>query len=99
MASDSETQIASAFMNAQEDTPIRYAVDFLGHSQPRTTMQVDNTNDIGFANNTIKQTRSKYIDMRFNGYEIGKVKVNLTSTGTQDYTTLDIISPNFFHPP
>ena len=37
----------------------------LGHTQPATPMQVDNSNAVGFANDTIKQKRSKAIDMRF----------------------------------
>ena len=45
--------------------PIPYEFEFLGHNQPRTPMQIDNTNAIGFTNNTIKQKRSKSIDMRF----------------------------------
>ena len=65
MASAAETEIAAAFINSQEVMPIRYAVEFLGHKQPRTPMQVDNTTAVGFTNNTIKQKKSKAIEMRF----------------------------------
>ena len=37
----------------------------MGHPQPTTPMQVDNTLAVGFANGTIKKKRSKYIYMRF----------------------------------
>jgi hypothetical protein len=37
----------------------------MGHPQPSTPIQVDNTTAVGFANSTIKQKRSKAIDMRF----------------------------------
>ena len=63
ISSAAETEIDSAFNNAQEVTPIRYAFDFLGHPQPRTPMQVDDTTTVGFPNNTIKQTKT--IGMRF----------------------------------
>ena len=53
IASATETEIASAFINAQEAISIRYAVEFLGHKQPRTPMQVENTTAIGFTNDTI----------------------------------------------
>ena len=65
MASAAETEIASAFINAQEAMPIRYVVDFLGHPQPCTLIQVDNTAAVGFTNNTMNQKISKAIDMRF----------------------------------
>ena len=59
LAADIET--SSAFFNAQEAMLIRYAVDFVGCPQLCTLMQVDNTTDVGFSNNTIKQERSKSI--------------------------------------
>ena len=37
----------------------------MGHPQPPTPMQAENTTAVGFANSTIKQKRSKEIDMRF----------------------------------
>ena len=45
--------------------PIRTTLAKMGHPQPPTPMQVDNTTTDGFANRTIKQKRSKTIDMRF----------------------------------
>ena len=44
---------------------IRTTLEELGHTQPPTPMQVDNTTAVGFANNNIKQKRSKAIYMRF----------------------------------
>ncbi len=37
----------------------------MGYPQPPTTILCDNTSAIGLANDTIKQKRSKAIDMRF----------------------------------
>ena len=37
----------------------------MGHPQPPTPIAVDNTNAVGFIQDTIKQKRSKAIDMRF----------------------------------
>ena len=65
MASAAETEIASTFENGQAAVPIRTALIEMGHPQPATPMQVDNSTAVGFANNTIKQKRSKAIDMRF----------------------------------
>ena len=37
----------------------------MGHPQPATKIKTDNSTTDGFVNNTIKQNRSKAIDMRF----------------------------------
>ena len=65
MASVTETEIASAFENAKEAMPLRNKLIFLDHPQPTTPIQVDNTTAVSFANKTLKQKRSKAIDMRF----------------------------------
>ena len=65
MGSAAETEIAATFDNAKEALPLRQTLKFLGHPQPPTPIQVDNTTAVGFANESIKQKRSKAIDMRF----------------------------------
>ena len=65
MQSAAETEIASTFENAKEALPLRQVLKFLNHPQPPTPIQVDNTTAIGFVNNTLKQKRSKAIDIRF----------------------------------
>jgi hypothetical protein len=65
MGSAAEAEIASSYMNGQEAIPIRTTLEEMGHPQPPTPMQVDNSTAEGFANDTIKQKRSKAIDMRF----------------------------------
>jgi hypothetical protein len=37
----------------------------MGHLQPSTPIQVDNTTAVGFANDTMKQKRSRAMDMGF----------------------------------
>jgi hypothetical protein len=39
--------------------------DELGHKQPPTPMETDNTTATGYSNGTIKQKRTKAMDMRF----------------------------------
>ena len=65
MGSAAESEIGSAYINGQEGVPIRTLLRELGHPQPATPIQVDNSTADGFANDTIKQKRSKAIDMRF----------------------------------
>jgi hypothetical protein len=65
MGSAAEAEIGATYINGQEAIPIRTTLEELGHPQPPTPMQVDNSTAEGFANDTIKQKRSKAIDMRF----------------------------------
>jgi hypothetical protein len=65
MSSAAEAEIASTFLTARDALPLRVALDKLGHSQPPTPIQVDNTTAVGFANNRIKQKATKALDMRF----------------------------------
>ena len=65
MASAAEAEVGALFHNAQDACPIRATLEFLGHSQPATPVQTDNACAEGIANDTVKQRRSKAIDMRF----------------------------------
>jgi hypothetical protein len=65
MGSAAEAEIGATYINGQEAIPIRTTLTEMGHPQPPTPMQVDNSTAEGFANDTIKQKRSKAIDMRF----------------------------------
>ncbi len=65
MASAAESKVGELFLNGQEAIPLRNTLIELGHPQPPTPLQTDNTTAAGFANDTIKQKRSKAMDMRF----------------------------------
>lgn len=65
MASATEAEVGALFHNAQDACQFRNTLDFLGHTQPPTPIQTDNKCAEGIANDTVKQKRSKAIDMRF----------------------------------
>ena len=65
MASATEAEVGALFHNAQDACMIRNTLEFLGHKQPATPIQTDNACAEGIANDTVKQKRSKAIDMRF----------------------------------
>ena len=65
MASAVEAEIAGLFLNARLAIPIRTALIELGHPQPATKMKTDNSTANGFIRGTIKQNKTKAIDMRF----------------------------------
>jgi hypothetical protein len=65
MASAAEAEFAGLFYNAQEACSFRHTLEELGHPQPPTAIQTDNECANGIANDTVKQRRSKAMDMRF----------------------------------
>ena len=65
MGSAAEAKIGSAYTNDQEAVLIHTLLLKLGHPQPATPIQVDNSTSDGFANDIIKQKLLKAIDMRF----------------------------------
>ena len=65
MASATEAEVGACFHNAQDACPIRTTLNEMGWPQPTTPIQVDNSCAAGILNDTVKQRRSKAIDMRF----------------------------------
>ena len=65
MSSTPEAEIAAAFLTAKDAIPIRNTLEEMGHPQPPTPIHTDNSTAHGFLNETIKQKRTKAIDMRF----------------------------------
>jgi hypothetical protein len=65
MSSAAEAEIGAVFINAKEGAVLRTTLEELGHTQPPTPMEIDNTTVTGYSNGTIKQKRTKAMDMRF----------------------------------
>jgi hypothetical protein len=65
VASAGEAEYGSAFKNAQQSVSLRHIAIAMGHKQPATPILCDNEFAIGLASDSIKQKRSKSIDMRF----------------------------------
>ena len=65
MASATECELGSLFYNCQEAVPLRHALIEMGHPQPPTPVKIDNTTAVGIVSSSIRQKRSKAMDMRF----------------------------------
>jgi hypothetical protein len=65
MSSAAEAEIGAVFINAKEGAVLCTTLEEVGHKQPPTPMETDNTTATGYSNGTIKQKRTKAIDMRF----------------------------------
>jgi hypothetical protein len=65
VASAAESEVGSCFHNAQSGAPLRVTLTELGNTQPPTPLRTDNSIAFGILNKTIKQKRSKAMDMRY----------------------------------
>jgi hypothetical protein len=64
VASAAESEVGACFHNAQSGAPLRVTLTDLGHTQPPTPLRTDNSTAYSIVNETIKQKRSKAMDMR-----------------------------------
>ena len=65
MASAAEAKLCALFHNDQVAKPIRTCLAEMGHPQPCTPMKTDNSTAAGIVNSSIRQKKSKAMDMRF----------------------------------
>jgi hypothetical protein len=65
LSSATEAELGALFVNAKDATVMRNTLDNLGHPQSATPIQTDNSCAAGIANDTVKQRRSKAINMHF----------------------------------
>lgn len=65
LSSAAEAELGALFHNAKDGCMLRNTLIDMGHPQPATPIQADNACAVGLANDTVKQKRSKAIDMRF----------------------------------
>jgi hypothetical protein len=65
IASAAESEVGACFHNAQSGAPLRVTLTGLGHIQQPTPLRTDNSTVFGIFNETIKQKKSKAMDMRY----------------------------------
>ena len=65
MSSAAEAELGALYINAREAVPMRILLEEMGHPQPKTPMQMDNSTALGVVTNTIQPKRTKAMDMRF----------------------------------
>ena len=64
LSSAAEAKVGALYINCREAVPARHVLEFLGHKQPPTPMQTNNTTALGVVNqNVMKKIES-------NGHEI-----------------------------
>ena len=65
MSSATEAEFAGLFHNARDGAALRTALIEMNHPQPATPIQTDNSTATGITNGTVRQRKSKAMDMRF----------------------------------
>ena len=64
VSSAADAEIGALFINARQAIPARMAAEELGHPQPPTPVQTDNTTALGFANKNLQPKVTKSTDMK-----------------------------------
>jgi hypothetical protein len=65
VASAAESEVGACFHSSQSGASLRVTLTELGHIQPPTPLRTDKSTAFGTLNETIKQKRSKEMDMRY----------------------------------
>jgi len=65
MSSAAEAELGALFINAKEAVHLRRILEEMGHPQPRTPVQTDNSTAEGVINSRVRPKRTKSMDMRF----------------------------------
>ena len=65
MSSAAEAELGALYINAREAVHIRNILEEMGHPQPPTPIQVDNSTADGVVNNKVQPKSMKPMDMRF----------------------------------
>ena len=65
MSFAAEAELGALYINCREAIPARQLLEEMGHKQPPTPMQTDNSTALGVVLNLIQPKRTKAMDMRF----------------------------------
>jgi hypothetical protein len=65
MSSTAKAKLGALYINACEAVPMRQLLTEMGHKQPKTPIQTNNTTVFGVINNNIQPQHTKAMDMRF----------------------------------
>jgi hypothetical protein len=96
MSLAAKAEIGAVFINAKEGAVLHTTLEEVGHPQPPTPMETDNTTATGYSNGKIKQNKNaqkKWICI-FIGSKTDSNKGNLMCTGARAIKIWQIISRN-----
>jgi hypothetical protein len=65
LSSAADAELGALFHNSKEACPLQIALTKMGHPQHATSLSTDNSTAAGISNSTVKQRRSKAINMQY----------------------------------
>jgi hypothetical protein len=65
MSSAAKAKLGALYINAREAIPMQHLLEEMGHKQPPTPIQTDNSTALGVVTNNIQPRCTKAMDMRF----------------------------------
>ena len=65
MSSAAEAELGALFINSREVIPAQKTIEELGHQQPPTPIQTDNTTALGFICKNLQPKATKSVDIRY----------------------------------
>ena len=65
MSSAAKAELGALYINAREAIPMQHLLEEMGHKQPPTPIQTDNSTALGIITNNIQPCHTKAMDMRF----------------------------------
>ncbi len=84
MSSAAEAELGTLYINTREAETIRNLLIEMGHPQPKTPVQTDNTTALGVVKSNIQPKRTKAMDMRFHWLRDRETQVQFRSYWTAD---------------
>ena len=70
ISSAAEAELKALYINCREEIPAQHLLEAMGHNQPPTPMQTDNSTSMSVITNKIQPKRTKAMDMRFHWLRI-----------------------------
>ncbi|KAL7486609.1 hypothetical protein ACHAW6_012199, partial [Cyclotella cf. meneghiniana] len=99
MASSTKAKLGTLYITAREAIYLRIILKELGHKQPATPIQTDNSMAKGIMIGKVQPKSQKPWTCVSNGYVIANVKINFASTGDPENSTKQITGPSITPPP
>jgi hypothetical protein len=65
MSSAAKAELGALYINARKAIPMHQLLKEMGHKQPKTPIQTNNSTAFGVVNNNIQPQHTKAMDMRF----------------------------------
>ncbi len=84
MSSATEAELAGLYIMAREAVYIRIILEEMGHKQPPTLLQIENSMAEAVINGKVQSKQMKAMDMQFHWYGIENVNSISVYTGGQE---------------